>query len=137
LCDATKLHVITYGDPCGILVDASLSAVGCCLIQWSNDGKEKPIAFASSKLTPTQMAWSTIEKEAYAVTYALRKYRNFVFAAKVVVFSYHNPLMYLRECAPKSAKLTRWSLGLQDFDLSWQYRRGSDNQAADCLSRLG
>jgi len=63
LCDATKLHVITYGDPCGILVDASLSAVGCCLIQWSNDGKEKPIAFASSKLTPTQMAWYTMEKE--------------------------------------------------------------------------
>jgi len=25
--------------------------------------------------------------------------------------------MYLRECAQKSAKLTRWSLGLQDFDL--------------------
>jgi len=45
--------------------------------------------------------------------------------------------MYLRECAPKSVKLTRWSLGLQDFDLRWQYRRGSDNQVADCLSRLG
>jgi len=26
---------------------------------------------------------------------------------------------------------------LQDFDLSWQYRRSSDNQVADCLSRLG
>jgi len=51
VCDATKLHVITkipHGDPCGILVDASLSAVQCCLILWSNDGKEKPIAFASS-----------------------------------------------------------------------------------------
>jgi len=63
LINTRKLHVITYGDPCGILVDASLSAVGCCLIQWSNDGKEKPIAFASSKLTPTQMAWYTMEKE--------------------------------------------------------------------------
>jgi len=82
------------------------------------------------------MAWFTIEKEAYAVTFALRKYRNFVFAANVIVF-YHNPLMYLSDYAPKSATLPRWSLGLQDFDLSWQYRRGSDNQAADCLSRLG
>jgi len=82
------------------------------------------------------MAWSTIEKEAYAVTYALRKYRNFVFAAKVIVF-YHNPLLYPKKYAPKSTKLTRWSMGLQDFDLSWQYRRGSDNQTTDCLSRLG
>ena len=33
LCEATKLHVIAYGEPCGVLVDASGSAVGCCLIQ--------------------------------------------------------------------------------------------------------
>jgi len=45
----------------------------------------------------------------------LRKFRNFVFATEVTIFSYHNPLMYLRECAPKSAKLTRWALGLQEF----------------------
>ena len=32
LCDATKLHVICYGEPCGILVDAISLAVGCCLI---------------------------------------------------------------------------------------------------------
>ena len=136
LCSATSLHVILYGQPCGILVDASSVAVGCCLIQWA-DNHEKPIAFASCKLNPTQMAWSTIEREAYAVVFALRKFRNFIFGVKVTIFSDHNPLMYLRESAPKSAKLTRWALGLQDFDLSWEFRPGSKNQAADCLSRLG
>ena len=45
----------------------------------------------------------------------LRKFRNFVFATEVTIFSDHNPLMCLRECAPKSAKLTRWALGLQEF----------------------
>ena len=45
----------------------------------------------------------------------LRKFRSFVFATEVTIFSDHNPLVYLRECAPKSAKLTRWALGLQDF----------------------
>ena len=45
----------------------------------------------------------------------LLKFRNFVFATEVTIFSDHNPLMYLRECAPKSAKLTRWALGLQEF----------------------
>ena len=39
----------------------------------------------------------------------------FVFAIEVTIFSYHNPLVYLRECAPKSAKLTRWALKLQEF----------------------
>ena len=45
----------------------------------------------------------------------LRKFRNFVFATEVTVFSDHNSLVYLRECALKSAKLTRWALGLQEF----------------------
>ena len=36
--------------------------------------------------------------------------------------------MYLRECAPKSAKLTRWALGLQEFNIIWSYSPGSRNQ---------
>ena len=131
--------MIEYGKPCGILVvvDASGLAVGCCLIQWDDRGVEKPIAFASSKLNPTQMRWSTIEREAYAVIFALRKFRNFVFLVRITIFSDHNPLLYLTECAPKTAKLTRWELEPQEFDISWSYRPGSKNQAADCLSRLG
>jgi len=136
LCNATKLHVVEYGKPCGILVDASGIVVGCCLIQWDEKGMEKPIAFASSKLTATETKWSTIERESYAVMFALRKFRNFVFGARIQIFSDHNPLLYLKESTPKSAKLTRWALGLQEFDIIWSYRPGSKNQAADCLSRL-
>ena len=136
LCSATKLHVVSYGKPFGILVDTSSTAVGSCLIQWSDEGQERPIAFVSSKLTSTQMAWSTIEREAYAVMFSLRKFRNFLFGVSAVIFSDHNPLLYLRECAPKSAKLTRWALGLQEFDLSWVYKPGHRNQVPDFLSRL-
>jgi len=137
LCEATKLHVIEYGKPCGIIADASGISVGCCLIQWSQQGHEKPIAFASCKLTHTQMKWATIEREAYAVVFALRKFRNFIFATKVTVISDSNPLLYLREYSPKSAKLTGWALGLMEFDLEWTYRPGIKNQAAHYLSRLG
>jgi len=111
--------------------------VGCCLIQWTEGKQEKPIAFGSCKLTATQSAMSAIEREAFAVIYALRKFRNFVFATEVTIFSDHNPLMYLWECAPKSAKLTHWALGLQEFNIIWSYKPGSRTQAADCLSRLG
>jgi len=111
--------------------------VGCCLIQWTEGKQEKRIAFDSCKLTATQSAMSTIEREALAVIYALRKFRNFVFATGVTIFSDHNPLMYLRKCAPKSAKLARWAFELQEFNILWSYRPGSRNQAADCLSRLG
>ena len=40
---------------------------------------------------------ATIEREAYAYVFALKKFPNFIFAC--------NPLLYLWECAPKSARL--------------------------------
>lgn len=53
------------------------------------------------------------------------------------MFSDHNPLTYLNDCAPKSAKLTRWALALQEFNLTFRFKAGRNNVAADCLSRLG
>ena len=57
------------------------------------------------------------------------------FGKPVVVFSDHNPLTFLTETAPKSAKLMRWALALQEFDVTFHYRKGSLNVVADCLSR--
>jgi len=45
----------------------SAAAVGSCLVQWDDEGREKPVAFGSSKLFGAQLAWAAIEKEAYAV----------------------------------------------------------------------
>ena len=88
------------------------------------EGVEHPLAFASHKLSGPQCAWSTIEREAYAIIWALDKFRDLVFGSKITVVCDHNPLQYIRDplqyirdCAPKSAKLLRWSLALQEFDL--------------------
>lgn len=130
------LHSVEYGKDFGLLVDASATAVGGCLIQWNEEGTERPLAFASMKLSPTQSRWATIEREAFAVIWALRKYRSWIFRSKVTVFSDHNPLAYLTESAPKSAKLARWALALQEFDLTFRYRPARQNAAADFLSRI-
>jgi hypothetical protein len=31
----------------------------------------------------------------------------------------------------------RWSLALQEFNVSFKYKPGRENLAADCLSRIG
>ena len=136
LCNATALSVIDYTKDFGLLVDASATAVGCCLIQWDDQDHEKPIAFASLKLSPTQTRWSTIEREAFAVIWSLRRFRSWIFLSKIIVFSDHNPLSFLTEAAPKSAKLARWALALQEFNIDFRYRAGRRNAAADFLSRL-
>ena len=117
--------------------DASGDAVAACLAQTQTDGTEKPIAYASSKLTETQKKWSTIEREGYAVIFALRRFESYLIAAPVVIISDHNPLRYIVECSPKSARLTRWALSLQKFQvLRLEYKKGPDNSNVDALSRL-
>jgi len=49
------------------MIDASLHTVSAVLTQTGDEGTELPVAFSSTKLSQAQMAWSTIEREAYCV----------------------------------------------------------------------
>ena len=120
-------HVPSEGQPYILHTDSSGKAVGASLGQLDENGVEQPLAFASQKLTPAQQVWSTIERDAYAVIWALNKYRNLIFGHRVTVYSDHNPLQCIRECAPKSAKLLHCSFALQEFDLDFVYKKCSTN----------
>jgi hypothetical protein len=98
-------------------------------------GNEQSISFATSKLIGSQISWSAIEKEAYSVISALNKFRTWCFAVAITVFSDSSPLTYITSGATKSAKLTRWSLALQEYNLTFKYRRGVQNVVPDFLSR--
>lgn len=110
-------------------MDASAHSVSSVLTQTSPDGVEVPVAFSSMKLREAQ-------RGLYAALVALQKYRNWIFGSHVTVHSDHNPLLYITESAPKSAKLMRWSLSLSEFNVTFKYKAGRTNVAADCLSRL-
>ena len=133
-CDAS-LGIVKFDRPFEIYVDASANAAAGYIIQRQEDGSENPISFFSTKFTATQRNWSTIEREAMAVLIALRKYKEWIFGTKVIIYSDHNPLTYLTASAPKSSKLMRWSLALAEFDIEFRYKAGKNNIAADTLSR--
>jgi len=139
LSEATQkpLYTVRFDRPFRIHVDASQDACGGLICQNDEEDIERPIAFFSSKFTATQRNWATIEREAYAVLCALKRYRHWVLGTKVIVVYDHNPITYLTASAPKSAKLMRWSLALAEFDLEFQFRAGKLNIAADALSRVG
>ena len=96
--------------PFVIQADSSAHSVGACLTQGQPDGSKRLIAFTSSKLTPTQRNWSTIEREGYAVIFALRKFETYLIGAPIFIYTDHNPLQCIVDCSPKSARLIRWVL---------------------------
>ena len=108
------LHSVDFDKPFHLFVDASQHTVSSAMTQ-IGDGKHLPVAFSGTKLNDTQKKWAIIEKKAFAVLVALQKYRHWLFCGLTVVYCDHNPLSYLTESAPKSAKLMRWALALQEY----------------------
>jgi len=98
----TSLHTVQLDRPYDVYVDTSGYAIAGILIQKNESGIECPIAFFSLKLTPIQMAWVTVEREAYAVLKTVMRYRNWFYGSKITIHSDHNPLTYLTESAPKA-----------------------------------
>jgi hypothetical protein len=109
LCDCVNANLSTteWGRPFGIHCDSDSSkiTVGSCLAQWNTDGIERPIAFASAKLSG--VSWAAIKRETYAIIWSFNKFCTWIFVAPITLFVDSNPLTYLIASAPKSAKPTR------------------------------
>ena len=73
LCRAPCLSTSDVNKPWFLQCDASGVGVGACIGQYDSEGRERPVAYASQKLTLTQRAWSTIEREAYPAIWALKR----------------------------------------------------------------
>ena len=76
LSRATDLHVSLYDRQFIVSCEASDYAVGACLSRMDDCWHEHPLAFASANLSNTQIHWSILEKEAYAVVFALQGSTN-------------------------------------------------------------
>ena len=125
-----------YDRPFYIFVDASLLACGAACTQLDDEGNHRPVAFCSKTFSDTETRYSCIEREAYAVLFALQKFDLIVYGSKIVLYSDHNPLQYIANGSVKSSRLTRWSVCLGRYDLEVKYIAGARNVVSDCLSRL-
>ncbi|KAH6920970.1 hypothetical protein HPB50_028043 [Hyalomma asiaticum] len=91
--------------PFCLATDALETAIEACLSQRMAD-TERPVAFLSKKLSPSQQEWSTIEREAVAIVWALEFLGTWLFGTKVKIRTDHDPLTFLTRAAP--SKLGRF-----------------------------
>ncbi|GFV80950.1 retrovirus-related Pol polyprotein from transposon 297 [Trichonephila clavipes] len=136
LCGITELQVPDIEKPYYLHTDASQTAVGCCLGQLYGEDNIHPIAFGSQKLNPSQQKWSTIEREAYAIIWALKRFETLLCGAKIFLLTDHNPLVFLTSATPQCPRLQMWALAIQRHDIEASHMKGSKLVNADALSRL-
>ena len=117
-----------------LFTDASATAVGALLTQEQN-GEERAIQYLSHQLNPAQQRYAAIEREAYAIVWALAKLRHLLLGAKFVILCDHQPLKSLLTGSVRNARLQRWAIAIAEYGAPIEYRPGH-SQKADFVSRI-
>ena len=94
------------------------------------------VYYASKMLNEAQRNYTTTEKELLAVVYALDKFRSYLIGSDIVIVTNHSALKYLLIKQNSKARLIRWVLLLQEFNLQIRDKKGVENVVVDHLSRL-
>nr|GEU70463.1 reverse transcriptase domain-containing protein [Tanacetum cinerariifolium] len=94
------------------------------------------IHYASKTMTEAEIHYTTMEKEMLAVVYAFIKFRPYLVLSKSIVYTDHSALKYLLSKQDAKPRLIRWVLLIQEFDIIIRDKKGTENLAADHLSRL-
>lgn len=125
-CDASPLQLYD---------DASGYGAGACLTQQQGENT-RVIAYMSTTFNYAEQRYSTIERELAALRWSVRALRPFLMGHTFELHTDHRPLIYLQNMKILDSRLARTLEDLADFDYTIHYTPGSDNLAADAMSRL-
>ena len=80
------------------------------------------------KVQKSQKNYSTIEKECLALVLALQHFEVYVTSSSlpIVLYSDHNPLVFIHNMKDKNQRLLMWSLMLQQYVLEIRHIKGSE-----------
>ena len=134
-CTAPVLAFFHPGRPTRLETDASRNATGGLILQQQDDGTWKPTGYFSKSMTPAERAYPIQDRELLAVIQTLEHFTPELLGMKFFVVTDHQALLYYSSKRLLSTRQVRWSDFLTNFDITFQYRRGSENIAADALSR--
>ena len=142
ICDeiecVTYRYIPDWSKKFFIAVDSSDYGFGGYLYQLGENEERLPILFFSKGYTEPMSKWAIVEKELYALIYALQKCRRYVLGRKFTVYTDHKPLIWMVDGVKQdgvSSKIFRWLYFSSEFDFDIVHVPGNLNIVPDTLSR--
>lgn len=133
--EKSVLHAIDDNVPFVVETDASDHTIAATLNQ-----SGRPVAFFSRMLSKSERKHSSVEKEAYAIVEALRKWRHYLVGRNFTLVTDQKSVSFMFNNSAfgktKNDKIQRWRLELIGLKYDIIYRAGTENLPADALSRV-
>ena len=130
----SQAPILTYpeflpsSEPFSLQTDASAVGIGVVLEQAGH-----VVAYSSRSLTQSERNYSVIQRGCLAIVYGLKQFSHYLLG---------RPFRLLTDCAPlqwlsaqkMDGLLARWTLAMQEYDMTIMYRKGSLSNNTDSLS---
>lgn len=106
-----------------------------------NNGQERPIAYASRTLTPTEQKYPQIDKEALAIVWAVQKIFLYVYARHFTLITDDEPLsqiLYSEKSLPVLciSRMANYAEYISHFNYDVMFKPTKANANADYWSRV-
>ena len=114
--------------------DASGEGLGAVLSQ-VNNGLERPVAYASRRLTKSERRYCATRREMLALVWAAQHFQSYLLGRSFLARTDHYALKWLHSFKDPEGQVARWLELLSRFDFTVSHRAGQKHVNADALSR--
>ena len=115
-----------------LTVDAATSGLGAILSQ-VNSNEETIVSYWSRTVREHERNYTPYMLEMTAVCSAVEHFHEYIFGKKIIVYTDHRPLIGASTMQKKTINRLVENMNVYNIDL--RYKKGTDNQGADYLSR--
>ena len=133
ITSAPVLRFYEPSRPVSMATDASNHGFGAVLMQ-----DEQPVAYGSRRVNSAEANYAPIEKEMCAIVYGCKKFHDYIYGQRTVVYTDHKPLIGIfgKELHKLSPRLQRMRMQLLRYDLQLHWKPGKEMFVPDALSRI-
>ncbi|XDV51914.1 hypothetical protein PO909_020706 [Leuciscus waleckii] len=103
------------------------------------DQDKKVVAYASKTLLPPECKFSDCEKALLCTVWAIQRFSNYIGAQKVIIETYHQPVMFLnsqriRDGVVTNSRIATWLMALQGRNVEARYAQNNKSALGNGLA---
>jgi hypothetical protein len=111
-------------------------AIGVVLSQWTKEGDEWVVVYASQWLSKSKHNYSVTEWECLSIVFWIEYFHHYLHSSKFHVITHHAMLKWLMDAKEQQGRLAWWVMKLQPYEFEIVYCAGVKHVNVDAMMRL-